>query len=143
MGHIPDVFVYMGRLKNQTVFNFCAIPQVMAIATLARLYNNPKVFTSVVKIRKGTAVSLMMEATSMPALYVIFQRFIADIAAHGDSHAKLEAVMGKVNRHFEAARVAGLLHQHTSPVLASVLALTVGFAAGVYLRPLLAAKLSL
>ena len=26
--HIPDVLTYMSRLKNQSVFNFCAIPQV-------------------------------------------------------------------------------------------------------------------
>lgn len=26
--HIPDVMEYMSRLKNQSVFNFCAIPQV-------------------------------------------------------------------------------------------------------------------
>jgi farnesyl-diphosphate farnesyltransferase len=26
--HIPDVLTYLGRLKNQSVFNFCAIPQV-------------------------------------------------------------------------------------------------------------------
>lgn len=26
--HVPDVLTYLSRLKNQTVFNFCAIPQV-------------------------------------------------------------------------------------------------------------------
>lgn len=26
--HVPDVFKYMSRLRDQTVFNFCAIPQV-------------------------------------------------------------------------------------------------------------------
>lgn len=26
--HIPDVLVYLGRLRNQSVFNFCAFPQV-------------------------------------------------------------------------------------------------------------------
>lgn len=26
--HVPDVLKYLSRLKNQTVFNFCAIPQV-------------------------------------------------------------------------------------------------------------------
>ena len=27
-GHIPDVLTYMSRLHNQSIFNFCAIPQV-------------------------------------------------------------------------------------------------------------------
>ena len=26
--HVPDVIAYLGRLRNQSVFNFCAIPQV-------------------------------------------------------------------------------------------------------------------
>ena len=28
--HVPDVIVYLSRLRNQSVFNFCAIPQVHA-----------------------------------------------------------------------------------------------------------------
>jgi farnesyl-diphosphate farnesyltransferase len=27
---IPDVFLYMSRLTNKTVFNFCSIPQVIS-----------------------------------------------------------------------------------------------------------------
>ncbi|XP_038052144.1 squalene synthase-like [Patiria miniata] len=69
--HVPDVLKYMSRLHNQSVFNFCAIPQVMAIATLAECYNNPKVFRSVVKIRKGQAVIMMLEATSMDSIRTI------------------------------------------------------------------------
>lgn len=26
--HVPDVIAYLSRLRNQSVFNFCAIPQV-------------------------------------------------------------------------------------------------------------------
>ena len=37
----------------------------MAIATLALCYNNPGVFTGVVKIRKGQAVQLIMGSDSM------------------------------------------------------------------------------
>jgi len=74
--HIPDVFDYMGELQNQTVFNFCAIPQVMAIATLALCYDNEAIFKGVVKIRKGMAVSLMMEATSMNSVYEVFDRHL-------------------------------------------------------------------
>lgn len=28
--HVPDVIAYLSRLRNQSVFNFCAIPQVTA-----------------------------------------------------------------------------------------------------------------
>jgi farnesyl-diphosphate farnesyltransferase len=26
--HVPDVLTYLARLRNQSIFNFCAIPQV-------------------------------------------------------------------------------------------------------------------
>ena len=51
--HAPHCLEYMGRLRNPDVFTFCAIPQVMAIATLAQCYNNGKVFEGVVKLRRG------------------------------------------------------------------------------------------
>jgi farnesyl-diphosphate farnesyltransferase len=53
--HIPDAIDYMSKLRNQSVFNFCAIPQVMAISTIALVFNNPEVFKRNVKIRKGLA----------------------------------------------------------------------------------------
>jgi len=28
LGHVPDVIEYLSRIRNQSVFNFCAIPQV-------------------------------------------------------------------------------------------------------------------
>lgn len=77
--HIPDVITYLSRLRNQSVFNFCAIPQVMAIATLAACYNNQQVFRGVVKIRKGQAVTLMMEATNMPAVKAIICQYMEEI----------------------------------------------------------------
>lgn len=73
--HVPDVISYLSRLRNQSVFNFCAIPQVMAIATLATCYNNPMVLQGVVKIRKGQAVTLMMEATHMGAVRSIITQY--------------------------------------------------------------------
>ncbi|XP_072120780.1 squalene synthase isoform X1 [Mobula birostris] len=73
--HVPDVIKYLSRLHNQSVFNFCAIPQVMAIATLAACYNNPQVFRGVVKIRKGQAVTLMLGATNIGAVKGMFQQY--------------------------------------------------------------------
>ena len=36
--HIPDCLSYMNMLRNTQVFRFCAIPQAMALATLAKVY---------------------------------------------------------------------------------------------------------
>ncbi|XP_053565523.1 squalene synthase isoform X1 [Bombina bombina] len=77
--HVPDVLLYLSRLKNQSVFNFCAIPQVMAIGTLAACYNNQQVFKGVVKIRKGQAVTMMMDATNIHAVRAIMYQYIEEI----------------------------------------------------------------
>ncbi len=58
--HLPECIDYLRLMRNPAVFRFCAIPQVMAVATLAEVYNNPKVFTGVVKIRKPLAARLMV-----------------------------------------------------------------------------------
>eukprot|EP00037_Helgoeca_nana_P032500 m.414149 g.414149 ORF g.414149 m.414149 type:complete len:420 (-) comp29255_c0_seq1:82-1341(-) len=115
--HIPDVFAYMAELENQTVFNFCAIPQVMAIATLSLCYDNGAVFEGVVKIRKGLAVSLMLEATSMDSVYAIFDRFCLQIESRvrtTDPHytAACEA-LATVRQLLAKARKDGV---YTSPV---------------------------
>jgi len=56
--HAPDCLDYLRLLKNQTVFNFCAIPQVMAIATLNVVFMNPQTFQRNVKIRKAEAADV-------------------------------------------------------------------------------------
>jgi farnesyl-diphosphate farnesyltransferase len=58
LAHATDALDYLSLLSNQSVFNFCAIPQVMAIATLERCFMNYDVVQRNVKIRKGEAVSV-------------------------------------------------------------------------------------
>jgi len=79
LGHVPDVIAYMSQIKNQSVFNFCAIPQVMAIATLSACYNNHGVFTGVVKIRKGEAVKLIIQSRSLTNLAEVFDDHLRKI----------------------------------------------------------------
>ncbi|KAL0165295.1 hypothetical protein M9458_041048, partial [Cirrhinus mrigala] len=52
---------------------------VMAIATLSACYNNPQVFQGVVKIRKGQAVTLMMQATNMGAVQSIIAQYSQEV----------------------------------------------------------------
>ncbi len=63
LDHIPGCLRYMRLIKNPKNFRFCAIPQVMAIATLAAVYNNVQVFRGVVKIRKGLACKIILETS--------------------------------------------------------------------------------
>lgn len=77
--NVPDCLAYMSLLKTEETFRFCAIPQVMAIATLNELYGNHKVFTGVVKIRKGMAAKLILDTVSLNALHKWFFIFASDI----------------------------------------------------------------
>lgn len=63
MEHIPDCLHYLAGLEEQSIFNFCAIPQAMAIATLELLYQNPALFKRNVKLSKGKAFQVIMQST--------------------------------------------------------------------------------
>lgn len=58
LSHAVDCLDYLSLLKNQSIFNFCSIPQVMAIATLEICFMNPDVFEKNVKIRRSLALQV-------------------------------------------------------------------------------------
>ena len=63
---VPSTLDYLSQLRNPTVFQFAAIPQLMALASLTHFYNNPALFQSRGnKIRRGLAVKLMAQATDI------------------------------------------------------------------------------
>jgi farnesyl-diphosphate farnesyltransferase len=76
--HAEDCLDYLKLLRNQTVFNFCAIPQVMAIATLELVFMNPAVFQRNVKIRKALAA----EVHPFSSLFELVRLMYASIADH-------------------------------------------------------------
>jgi farnesyl-diphosphate farnesyltransferase len=78
--HGVDSLEYMTRLKNVEVFRFCAIPQVMAIATLAECYGNGKVFEGVVKIRRGLSARILLTTLDKFDVAKAFKDFGAVIA---------------------------------------------------------------
>jgi len=79
MAHISDCLDYMLLLKHPNIFKFCGIPQAMAIATLARIYNNYDVFKKEVKIRKGEAVQIMMYGSDYENLIAFFGHYIKEL----------------------------------------------------------------
>lgn len=72
---VPDCLAYLARLRDPQVIRFCAIPQVMAIATLAECYNNDNVFKKVVKIRKGLSAKMMIETNGLDNVRESFNQF--------------------------------------------------------------------
>jgi farnesyl-diphosphate farnesyltransferase len=51
----------------------------MAMATLAKIYNNPDVFTEVVKIRKGLAAKMMVETNNMEIVDKVMNKYVEQI----------------------------------------------------------------
>jgi len=81
--HATDTLDYLTLLKNQSVFNFVAIPATMALATLSLCFMNEAVLTSNVKIRKAKAVELIMSSTNPRDVAYMFRDSARDL------HAKL------------------------------------------------------
>ncbi|XP_016306363.1 squalene synthase-like isoform X1 [Sinocyclocheilus anshuiensis] len=125
--HVPDVIAYLSRLRNQSVFNFCAIPQVMAIATLSACYNNPQVFQGVVKIRKGQAVTLMMQATNMCAVQSIIaqysQEILQKVSVTDPSREKTLFILSVIREKSLSPAVLSSRAHHISPVYVSAVML--------------------
>ncbi|OAE23620.1 hypothetical protein AXG93_4316s1550 [Marchantia polymorpha subsp. ruderalis] len=79
--HGPECLQYMSALRDPAIFRFCAIPQVMAIGTLALCYNNIHVFRGVVKIRRGLTAKIMEGTKTMSDVYAAFDDFSGILAA--------------------------------------------------------------
>eukprot|EP00922_Rhytidocystis_sp_ex-Travisia-forbesii_P024039 GHVS01035313.1.p1 GENE.GHVS01035313.1~~GHVS01035313.1.p1 ORF type:complete len:564 (+),score=135.03 GHVS01035313.1:193-1692(+) len=79
--HVPDVLAYCSLTRELSVLRFCAIPLLMAIGTLERLYDNEDVLTGVVKIRKGEAVRLIVGCVSFAYVVGVFEQYCHRIEA--------------------------------------------------------------
>ncbi|MDB5281254.1 MAG: squalene synthase [Bacteroidota bacterium] len=77
--HVGNCILYLNMIQDKQVFRFCAIPQVMAMATLAKIYNNHNVFTEVVKIRKGMAAKLILKTNDMDQVRKTMEKCVDEI----------------------------------------------------------------
>nr|ABG66304.1 squalene synthase [Polygala tenuifolia] len=73
--HAEDCLKYVSALKDLAIFRFCAIPQIMAIGTLALCYNNVQVFRGVVKMRRGLTAKVIHQTNTMADVYGAFYDF--------------------------------------------------------------------
>uniref|UniRef100_A0A7S2R6R2 Squalene synthase n=1 Tax=Mucochytrium quahogii TaxID=96639 RepID=A0A7S2R6R2_9STRA len=114
---VPKCIEYLEALDEPSVISFCALPQVMAIATLAECYANEKVFRGVVKIRKGLAAKIMLDlapingktTASIRASYLgSFKEFITIIQQKSDhcSDEKVYQLCGKLSKQITARQEA-------------------------------------
>lgn len=77
----PNCLKYLQSIRNPGIFQFCAIPQVMAIATLTEVFQNTDVYKKNVKIRKGLAATLFIDAVNFQNTLTIFQQMAESLFA--------------------------------------------------------------
>lgn len=88
LNHLPQAIEYMSLLKDRQVFRFCAIPQIMAIATLSKLYNNSDALKGVVKIDRSLTMEIFGAVKNMEDFKYYYDTFIADIKSKNHSDSK-------------------------------------------------------
>lgn len=103
LNHADQCLFYLAGLKEQSVFNFAAIPQSMAIATLELVFRNPNIFKKNVKITKGEACRIMMQSTqNLKLVCEVFRQFTRKIhkknTPKDPNFLKISIACGKVSR---------------------------------------------
>ncbi|RAH63415.1 farnesyl-diphosphate farnesyltransferase [Aspergillus piperis CBS 112811] len=104
--HVEDCLFYLAGLREQSVFNFCAIPQSMAIATLELCFRNPAIFERNIKITKGEACQLMFESTqNLRILCAAFRKYARKIhkknTPKDPNFLKISLVCGRIEKWIE------------------------------------------
>ncbi|KAI2103774.1 hypothetical protein LOZ04_005464 [Ophidiomyces ophidiicola] len=107
LGHVEDCLYYLAGLKEQSVFNFCAIPQSMAIATLELCLRNSTMFDRNIKITKGQACQLMWQSTqNVRVLCDIFRQYARAIhkknTPKDPNFLKISMACGKIEKFIES-----------------------------------------
>jgi farnesyl-diphosphate farnesyltransferase len=122
-----DCLYYLAGLREQSVFNFCAIPQSMAIATLEVCFQNYAIFQKNVKITKGDACQLMIESTqNLELVCDVFKRYARKIHKKNNPNdpnfLKISITLGRVSRndltrmHFADPFIDRTVHRIDIPV---------------------------
>jgi farnesyl-diphosphate farnesyltransferase len=91
--HIPDSIEYLSLVKNNSNFKFCAIPQIVAVQTLATLFHNPNVFKKTEKLNKTTLARIFMDTSDMNSVLQFYidavEKIDKKIADSESSNSKL------------------------------------------------------
>lgn len=77
--HVPHCVAYLSALRDKDVFRFCAVPQIMALGTLALCYNNGGVFEGVVKMRRGLTAHVFARCDSLSQALEWFRQFLLQL----------------------------------------------------------------
>ncbi|CAI6336045.1 unnamed protein product [Periconia digitata] len=106
LNRADDCLYYLAGLREQSVFNFCAIPQSMAMATLEACFQNYDIYLKNVKITKGDACQLMIESTqNLQLVCEVFKRYARKIHQKNNftdpNFLKISIACGKIEQFIE------------------------------------------
>ncbi|CAA7047528.1 unnamed protein product [Microthlaspi erraticum] len=110
--HVEDSLKFMAALRDPAIFNFCAIPQIVDIGTLALCYNNVQVFRGVVKMRRGLIAKVMDRTKTMADVYGAFYDFSCMLKAKVDKNdPNASKTLNRLEAIQKVCRDSGVLHK--------------------------------
>ncbi|XP_015892440.2 squalene synthase 2 [Ziziphus jujuba] len=116
--HVEDCLKYMSALRDPAIFRFCAIPQVMAIGTLAMCYNNIEVFRGVVKMRRGLTAKVIDRTRTMADVYRAFYDFATMLKSKVDMNdPNAKKTLSRLEIAQKACKDSGVLSTRKSYIL--------------------------
>ncbi|MED6162021.1 squalene synthetase-like protein [Stylosanthes scabra] len=116
--HAEDCLKYMSALRDLAIFRFCAIPQIMAIGTLALCYNNIEVFRGVVKMRRGLTAKVIDRTKTMADVYGAFFDFACILESKVDKNdPNATKALSRLQSIQKTCRESGLLSKRKSYVV--------------------------
>ncbi|XWS54979.1 hypothetical protein CRYUN_Cryun10bG0135900 [Craigia yunnanensis] len=116
--HVDDCLKYMSALRDPAIFRFCAIPQIMAIGTLALCYNNIEVFRGVVKMRRGLTAKVIDRTNTMADIYGAFYDFSCMLKAKVDTNdPNAQKTLSRLDSILKTCRDSGLLNKRKSYII--------------------------
>ncbi|KAG6401412.1 hypothetical protein SASPL_138268 [Salvia splendens] len=118
--HVEDCLKYMAALRDPAIFRFCAIPQIMAIGTLALCYNNIQVFRGVVKMRRGLTAKVIDRTKTMSDVYGAFYDFSLMLKSKVDDvDPNARKAKDNLEKILKLCRESGALGQRNSYIIHS------------------------
>ncbi|KAE9448284.1 hypothetical protein C3L33_19832, partial [Rhododendron williamsianum] len=118
--HMEDCLIYMAALRDPSIFRFCAIPQIMAIGTLALCYNNVEVFRGVVKMRRGLTAKIIERTSTMSDVYGAFFDFSCMLKSKVDKNdPNATKTLSRIDAIQKTCRESGTLTKRKSYIIKS------------------------
>ncbi|KAK7283525.1 hypothetical protein RIF29_13095 [Crotalaria pallida] len=116
--HAEDCLKYMSALRDPAIFRFCAIPQIMAIGTLALCYNNVEVFRGVVKMRRGLTAKVIDRTKTIADVYGAFFDFSCMLKSKVDKNdPNATKTLSRLEAIEKNCKESGLLTRRKSYIL--------------------------